>query len=771
MRSLALSALLLAAGPALAETVPIRGGEHAEYTRLVVGVPDGAIWTLVPVPGGFELRMPPGASYDLSRAFDKIPRTRVRALDARGLGRLGLTVDCDCHVQTQALRGVGLVLDVIDGPGPLRPGAPSAPAAGPGLIPLVAEGRGGATLLAPPPPPAEAAPDPEAVATMERVAESEEAILESFADAASQGFLDLAPTADLPEPVPPAGPPMPEPSARVLEPGPPQDFPRPAADAGPGIAFRTATDRPTRRAALGSRGTACLPDETFDLAAWTDGVEFEAEIPPRLARISDERERFDPEAIEDLARAYLVFGFGREARQTLGLDGVSSRERDLLTFLARLIDGEPAPADVLEDQAGCTGPVALWRALSRGSIDATDERERTAMTVALRALPDPARALLAPRLADLFLTDGAPHEAQAVADMADAEDLPTDAQLTQATILKETEGPEPALAELRELAETDPRMTPAGMVDLIDLSIREGRALSEDDLELARSLRFEHGGEDGRALLLAEARALTAATRFDEALSLLLQERRVHPGPDLETGLAAAVLALTDGLEDGPFLELALARLPADLPPPAVGAVANRLEALGFPDEARRLGGLDTSKDAAAYAEPIPADPAAGPSRLPTLLPPDPLLATPGSRSAAPGLPTLLPPTAGSRTLDVPSEDRAPPRPEPQAANLQSDAGLPPALLPVQPAVGPTSNASLESAAAADSSSATVTTLIPMASDPAIPSLPASAITPPPGTTSDGQATISLTQGRILLEQAQASRDRALALLGPSPSP
>lgn len=597
MRALVAAMTLLWAGAVQAQDVPVRGGEHENFTRLVLRVPDEAAWRLDPVPGGVQLGLPGGVAYDLRRAFDRIPRTRVAAMLPLGQGRLGLSIPCDCHVEATLFRGIGLVIDVLDGPasfGGLAPG-PVAP---------VSLASGLPWLLEPPPvapalgPLAEAIAAPPSLDQADRVAQTEAAILDSVAAAATQGLLDIAPARELPEPS--SHTPAIEPLAPAVETaaaspalGAPERSATGAlglipAEPQPGLAFRTGSDTPSQgREPLGSTGTPCRSKDDFDLAAWAGSGDFATEIGARSAQVSDDRDRIDPEAVEALAQTYIAFGFGREAMQALRMDGRSSRARDDLRVLARLVDGETPPSDAFEDQAGCLGPVALWRALARGTLQGTDERERSATTIALRLLPPAVRGLVALRLATLLLDAGDALGADEV--MALADDTGTEGLLAQADIIREIEGPAPALAALENIAESDPRMTPVAVVELIDLTIAEGQAVPEDTLELARALRFEQGGEAARALLLAEVRALTAASRFDEALTLLKEERVAHPGEDLDAAMTATVQALTKNLGDPTFLELALGELPLDLPPEAREVVATRLANLGFPEEAEAL--------------------------------------------------------------------------------------------------------------------------------------------------------------------------------------
>lgn len=746
---LLLPILLVAAGagPALAQTVPVRAGEHEDFTRLVLRVPKSGAWALVPAPGGFELRGPAGATFDTDEVWGRIPRDRIATLDPRGEGRLGIGVACDCHGEVFWEPDVGFVVDVIDGPAP--PGAvapgPVPPTRPMGTsLPLMVEAPT-APLLPATWDDAATTPPREAV----RVARTEAALLDSVAEAARHGFLDLAPGVDLGDA-----------EAEAAEP--PADDDAPALDARqPGLALRTAAEAiGPEREPLGATGTPCLPAEDFDLAGWAGHGDFGTEIPARIAAVTDARDLLDPAAAESLARAYLAFGFGREARVALDLDGRSSRGRDVLRHLARLLDGEPVPPTAFEGQAGCVGPVALWRALARGTLRGTDERERTAMTLALRDLPPGSRDAVALRLAGLFLDAGDAAGAQAVAARSDG--TGGDVLLARAEIARGLEGPAAALAELEDAADHDPRMTPEAAAELLDLLVDEGRPVGEDLLALARALRFEHGGS--RVLLVAEARALSAEGRFEEALALLDGERMEAPGADLDGALAATVETLTIELEEEPFLEIALGGLPDRLPTEAAEAVARRLSDLGFPDEAwalRTAGGGSGATDLGASmteAE-VPQRDASSPTQ--TAFQPSP------SPSAA-ALSRLLPPS-GVQANDIEGL-AAPNRNEPTAP-----AGV--AIPPPPPLAEPATGAGLPVGtpiSAGPLAPGAITTgpeLVRVAPgpQPATAQVPSDPLLVPLGEPSmppPAAPTMSLADRRTLLVQAEDARARAAALLG-----
>lgn len=636
--------LILWGGAAAAQDVAVRSGEHDGFTRLVLSTPAGTPWELVPTAEGYEIALPPSLGYDLSEAFARIGRDRVADLVPAGPGALRLDLGCDCHAVT-FLDGPSLVIDVTDGPppegadvaegpeAPARPrGAPvaaeAADAAADATRDAVVEGFMRAAALglldvaAPLPEEGPLAPEADAGPAEPGHAEP------SHAEPGHSANPELAPSeldvlADAPPEVTPAPLPADLPTDLPAAPAPPEastpPAPRPearptadpfAALAGqPGLSLRTGLDGaladPPRP--LAAEGNPCLPPEALDLAAWAPSGNFGAEVPARASALFTERDLWTEGAVEDLARALIAFGFGREAALALRSDGQSSAGRDLLLALAAIVDGDPAPG-ALADQGGCLGPVALWRALARGTLEGTDAAERTSMTVALRALPDALRGHLGVALAGLFLDAGDAATAGAIMEGARGEvtGAGTVAGLAGAAVAEATAGPAAAIADLAALAAEDPRMTPAGVLRLIDLSLAEGRIVDDATLLLAQSLRFENEAE-GPALLLAQARGLSAQGRFDEAFALLAADGAILPPAEADAAVNAVVADLLGGLGDAGVLEWALGRRPAGLPAPSLRAVAARLDAMGFAPEAETL--LASGGGAAEARDPLPEAP------------------------------------------------------------------------------------------------------------------------------------------------------------------
>ncbi len=113
---------LLVSGVAHAQTVVVRSGEHADFSRLVVAVTPGD-WVFGRVESGYELRLKvPGVEFDSSRIFDLIPRTRIADVSTPGPGRLRLKLGCNCSGDAFAMADGRIVIDISDTPP--RPASP-----------------------------------------------------------------------------------------------------------------------------------------------------------------------------------------------------------------------------------------------------------------------------------------------------------------------------------------------------------------------------------------------------------------------------------------------------------------------------------------------------------------------------------------------------------------------------------------------------------------------------------------------------------------------
>lgn len=630
MRRVACLVLLLIGAPAYAEVVTIRSGQHDSFSRLVLSIPAGREWVLGRVEGGYALDLGDGSdTFDTARAFDRITRNRIDALEDE-TGRLRIDLACDCHANAFLWRADRLVVDIVDGPPPVgavfeaaldmpedapqEPQPPVSRLSAQGILPLLTDRPSmdqrpplvpGTFTVSPP--------------SDMRVADAERAIIESLARAASQGVFDIAsrPVPIIPDNLTEDGGPPPE-RVPVLTPitdpmdGVPTELP---GSGGPGLLLRTGIERD----AAGLQGTPsgeghCISNDALAIDTWGDDRGYSDQIADHRRLLTTEFDEYPAGAIDDLARTYLYFGFGQEARQVLTLDGQGSQERLVLEALSRVMDAEPQSSSVLADQMDCSGFVVLWASLSKGALDGSTDDGRNAAVMAFRLLPDSLRGLLGPRLAQLFLDMGDATTAEVVLTSVErlesSETIET--ELTAASVVETTEGVGPAIEMLDQMAEDDTRMTAVGLVRLIDLLLDEDRPVDDALLDLAEAMRFEAGTtSDARLLGLAEIRARTARGEFRQALDLALSDDVPLQAADMAEQSSMVIKAIAERVDTAAFVNLAFNDLPQGLDAEAENAVAARLLEVGFPERAAQILAGPAMQDAMAERRYLRAEAAA----------------------------------------------------------------------------------------------------------------------------------------------------------------
>jgi hypothetical protein len=373
----------------------------------------------------------------------------------------------------------------------------------------------------------------------------------------------------------------------------------------PGVEAQTSMDRDLLDAALGlpltPEGAACPPDADFDVAAWAEGKGGYHEIAALQTGLIGEFDRPEPDAVTRLARAYLHYGFGAEARALLHAFEVPEEKARPLVALAYLIDAERTDATAyLREFAACEGVVALWAVLAGGVADANDDPVRYgAVLRTFSALPAGLRRHLGPWLSDILLSAGKPDVARAVRDAvarapgADAADARlVDARLDVANGLTDR-----AQARFDTLAaEGNSETTVEAVLAAVNLRLDRGEAVPGDLAETVSALAFEHAeGEFGPALARAEVLALAAAGETEPALATFDTWQREHPGlldPDVAERLFVEIAEFGDDAEVmSAYLDRAN-ELPAyGLSAGAQTRLAARLVGAGFPGAALALLG------------------------------------------------------------------------------------------------------------------------------------------------------------------------------------
>ena len=572
--------LLALAGPLAAEPARVISGEHADFTRLVVQLPEVAGWTVgrTAMGYGFATDGQDQLGYDLSTVWNRIPRTRLQAL--RVDGALLLTLACACHVIPFEYQPGMIVLDIKNGPPP--PGSafespfdaatatgepsasdrPSSPGAFDWLEIARGSDAGSGTGMLP-------------ISKLDRPSLDplRMELLEQISRGAADGVVKMA--------LPGKPPKAPASDAEI-------DWARISIGELPGLAVR---DPKTPSQAMQPDGAACSPDSALAISDWG------ANRPP-LDLLAEARGglygEFDaavPEAVLRSVRLHLYLGFGAEAQQYADLLPEPAPDLALLVSMARLIDDQADPNSPFMQMTACDSNAALWAALAHDRLPVGADVKTEAIARGFLALPPHLRLHLGGRLAELLL-ERDPDKARMIRDaMARSPYVAEEAvALLDARAELHADQPEKAIRHA-EAALVGPAAGPDALIALVDAHFRSNLPLPPERAQELQAWQNEIGPSP--ELDRAEALAMALSGQMDEAMR---RPATLSTREDLWRVLAVA--APDDVL-------LVHAILPAEAAAPEVAPdiaqlIAERLLELGFPETALVwLGntGADASTD------------------------------------------------------------------------------------------------------------------------------------------------------------------------------
>jgi len=614
MRAIALLFGLLLpflAAPLDARVLPIRSGEHAGFSRLVITIPANTSWQLK--SSGRQAAVTVNvdeAEFDTASIFTRIPATRLAAASQRQKGApLDLALKCDCEVSAFVQAGTLLVIDIADRKEPTldvpvrRTGLPTAAyrfqMADLGNRPLAAIGRSHIATK-----PAMQSVDVEA-AQMRHAGQilnvealditqqagamnlSEQRLLEQIDRAASQGL--LTPVASIP----------------VINGAPVQIAPNsdPGSSIAPHnpIAVETGAERDITQLHLRTSNAPdpvnCIDPTLVAVHDWSDGRPYGLQIGDIRRSLYSEIDMLRQDRVADLIKLQLFFGFGAEALHSAHLLDQAQPETAILRTLAQIIEATPATgASPLEGQAHCESEVALWSFLGSQHIASIEsDGIRNAILQSFSKLPEHLRAHVGPRLSARFLESGDPGSAEEVLRAIDRSMAPagSEEKLVHAALDAERGDAELAREKLRDVVDDNTELSPEALIRLIESEFEADGTIAPELPELVAAYYIEHRNSD-LAQQLRRAHALALALRGEFAASFAIVRDDDHALDDTaEIALRHSVTqVLTRHGSDVEFLTYSFAQLDQSSAgrPVALGnEMARRYLDLGFADAATEM--------------------------------------------------------------------------------------------------------------------------------------------------------------------------------------
>ena len=392
----ALASLLLGLSvlPGWAQTITVTAGEHVGFTRVVLQARAGFPWRVDDSGDDLVIVTPGhGIVIDQARVFGRIPRTRLASLDAER-HTLRFTLACpQCTASINEERPGLLIIDISD-QDPRNAARPAPPPHSLALEAVPSTHAQAAALAG------------AALATMhaarsrdrDRMAEDHD-----NADTAARALAQVmlaAITHGLVNP------------AEVSEATEPSLLQVPAFDGialPPNLRLRD-SDAQTVTAAdpePSERQASCPDEMILDFAQTPVPPPFATELSSIHGRLYGEFDQPDNDAVLELAKHYLRWGFGAEARVVLAnAEGIAG-QRDLLIAVADVIEGHHGNArQRLAALGHCQGAFPLLAHLA-GGTDPLSGSARDGVVSAFQMTPPGLRAIFGPPLIDSFLNDGA----------------------------------------------------------------------------------------------------------------------------------------------------------------------------------------------------------------------------------------------------------------------------------------------------------------------------------------------------------------------------
>ncbi|CUH79696.1 hypothetical protein [Tropicibacter naphthalenivorans] len=631
----------------VAQSIAVRSGDHADFTRLVVDLPDGSDWSISDADAGRTkvLRLSrPGLSFDIGDVFSRISRDRIVDLDSPPQrSELRIELGCACEINAYSFKDKMLVLDVQNGPA-LSP-APEVVAvdtSAPEEISPVevaelpepeTEHLADADHVAPEP---IQEPRPQDAATHAPAGLAEVRLGEKPGIGPERQQSPLMPGVTMARPqersvAPHDAEPVKEPDLAQHARGPlsigdqiiadlaaaaTQGLLDPAISPDGGlkidhVAVREAEQNqlnaPDLTAALsaglagveysasGSQriaigGDSCVPESSLNFARWAPSEsEPSKALSSARSAVFGEFDRVDESALTKYMRLLNFYTFGVEARAMTQL----SEEAPDPTILALsyLVDLEDDPTDHFANQSGCEGSAALWSVMDMETLPMGGKIDPSAVMRAFDALPRHVREHIGPTLADKLGQFGQTDTAKDVLRRLErAQGTETDQiALGRARLDAKTGDPHDAAKTLQKLAMSGGPDTPTAILAAVDAADETKEPVPAAFVELSAAFATEmRNSEQGPEMWDAYVRLLLINGEFDQAYEAIADAPDI-PESDLSEMRDKMLKALLTSDNEVAFLKYTFkfeGQGHEVSSPDLTLSIAKRMLASGLPDAA-----------------------------------------------------------------------------------------------------------------------------------------------------------------------------------------
>lgn len=596
------------------QTILVRSGEHANFTRLVLPISSEQPWAASQSGRTISLTFPEfKGDFNVSEVFELIPRTRVAAVN-QSEGAIKITLACDCRAATFLTANKFLVLDIaapnvelagvnversmletnepVEGRAALTATKDSSESGNlsPYTVSAVLEKRG-LGQATPPKIPIKL----RTVSTKPKqtfLGPIRMALLEELSIASGLGLLEMNTRGPENSSVDLVGP-----STSQMNRAPSNVSLDPRSDNILVRSFRSgqASDNfPTQRSFDSS--TICPEDAFFDVSNWASREPFYSQIGDARRRLFEDSDNISGDAAVRLARLYLYYGFGAEALQVLTRVEPLLKKHEYMKQIGSILDDSyAAPKSELIQFLACPGDVALWALLAKGEKIRDVEIDVDAVLRSLSKLPMNLRQFISPKLTLRLLEFG--EKDAAVQALRSISRLPVEQssalRFAEAIVKIDQQDLPGAITLLSQLANENSIQSPDAIMRKIREFFEIGLPIDRNMTELlgaySKELSSTSIGSD-----LRDTHIVSLAKTYQFADAILGLESTTADGNSSwkDSLREKVVLELASHADDVTFLEYFLGRDVLDhkvLSRELRFTVADRLLSLGFPKYAKNL--------------------------------------------------------------------------------------------------------------------------------------------------------------------------------------
>ena len=610
---------LLLAGPLAAQPINVRSGAHENFARLVLDVPSGTAWSLQKSATGAELTIDGhSGGFNTSSIFDRIDQSFIASVSASE-SSINVEFSCACDAIVFDERSGMIVLDVstkrlVEEDAPitnppldfvggqalrfqLTPNTSQAPriqsaefALNPRSVSSAYRDLGNRTQRVPPP---QESPSPD----VNQLRAAREQIVRQIGTAATRGLLSSVGPRTTSQNLPV----RPQIDPRVFETTAGDEvLPEPDQGSSTNIKIsNSSTLRTNVKSALtepDSDGLVCIDPQRVNVQSWGTKDSLSQRTSRLRSQLFGEFDQLDQKAALELARTYIYFGFGAEARQILLLDrNLRADNPELLGMTAILEFGHSPDSEYLSRFMECDSDAALWAILSVDEIEPTTSLNVTAALRSASALPMHLRNFIAPELSRRLLTYGDPDSAAAALRSLERAPNPpnSNANLAKAEIELSEGRTELAQGRLAEIVTSNTEQSATALIKFVDSHLAEDSQIDADVATLVEAYAKEMRGHPLEIeLRRTHVLALGKSGQFSEAFDALSRMRERNANMPEDPLRSSVLELLTASAEDVEFLEHAFVQIevaPDTLTPRSRFRTAQRLAKLGFAQQAEMV--------------------------------------------------------------------------------------------------------------------------------------------------------------------------------------